>query len=94
MRPRSPLLFLSGSELDRVVWDDGLYELLGVPPTASEDDIRRAYRLKAKQCHPDVNQGDLGAGEHMVRLNSARELLASRTLRLAYDWLRYETLSA
>jgi molecular chaperone DnaJ len=94
MRPRSPLLFLSGSELDRVVWDDGLYELLDVAPTATSEEIARAYRAKAKMCHPDLHQGDARRADIMVRLNRARDLLSSDTLRLAYDWLRYEPRSA
>ena len=85
---RSPLLFLSGSELDTVVWHDGLYELLEVPRHASADEIKRAYRAKAKQMHPDLHGGCGARSESMVRLNRAREVLSSDTLRPAYDWLR------
>jgi curved DNA-binding protein CbpA len=87
-RAHSPLLFLSGGDLGRVVWYDGLYELLGVPASASEDDIKRAYRRQAKRWHPDPHRGDARAAERMVRLNEARELLSCERLRLAYDWLR------
>lgn len=83
---RSPLLFLTGSELDTVVWHDGLYELLDVPRHATHEEIRRAYRQKAKQMHPDIHGGC--RHEAMVRLNKAREVLSSETLRPAYDWLR------
>ena len=85
----SPLLFLSGSELDRVVWNDGAYELLAVNPEASLDEVKRSYRAKAKEVHPDLHQGDPHRAEDMVRLNEARELLSSRKLRRAYDWLRH-----
>ena len=81
----SPLLFLSGSELDRVVGNDGAYELLAVGPEASPEEVKRSYRAKAKEFHPDLHPH---RAEDMVRLNEARELLCSRKLRRAYDWLR------
>ena len=84
----SPLLFLSGGDLGRVVWFDGLYEVLDVPPTATPDEIKRAYRAQAKRWHPDLHSGDAGCSERMVRLNTAREVLSCERLRSAYDWLR------
>src|SRR5262249_35052875 len=64
----SPLRWLSDSELKLVLAADGLYELLDVMPTATDDEIRRAYRSKAKQFHPDLHSGDPGTAEDMLRL--------------------------
>ncbi len=69
------------------------YELLGVEPTATSSDIRRAFRRKAKQVHPDVNfrNGDEFSGHNSLHSVRIRELLhAYRTLinpdaRHAYD---------
>ncbi|MDQ1395028.1 MAG: molecular chaperone DnaJ, partial [Acidimicrobiaceae bacterium] len=67
-----------------------LYDELGVPPGASEADLRRAYRRQARLRHPDVHpthEGD--AEEAMRRLNSAWSVLGDPAARRRYD----ETLS-
>ena len=92
--PSSPLLVLRGSDLHAVIWLDGLYELLDVPPTATREQIKRAYWAKAKQAHPDLYGGDPRKAEDMVRLNRAREVLVTPKLRDAYDWLRPALLGA
>ena len=41
-----------------------LYQILGVSRTASDDDIRRAYKRKAKESHPDLHPGDAAATDN------------------------------
>ena len=55
------------------------YQVLQVAPWASQDEVKRAYRAKAKQHHPDVQGRDRRRVEEMARLNSARELLTTQT---------------
>lgn len=58
------------------------YVVLGVGPTASEDEIRLAYRTMAKRCHPDVSGG---SAQRMVDLNQAYETLGDSARRARYD---------
>ena len=51
------------------------YQVLGVQPGASEDDIRQAYRRLAKQYHPDLNPGDETAARKMNEINQAYDQL-------------------
>ena len=51
------------------------YQVLGVSPNASEDEIRQAYRRLAKQYHPDLNPGDKTAAQKMNEINEAYDLL-------------------
>lgn len=58
-----------------------LYQTLGVNPTATLDDIKRAYRQECFRCHPDKG----GSHEQMVALNEAWEILSDQKLRTQYD---------
>ena len=49
------------------------YQILGVSPTASDDEIKSAYRRLAKQYHPDINPGDAEAARKMNEINPAYE---------------------
>ncbi|EIM05018.1 DnaJ-class molecular chaperone with C-terminal Zn finger domain [Planococcus antarcticus DSM 14505] len=57
------------------------YTLLNILPTASEELIKRAYRIQSKELHPD--QG--GNEQQFIQLTEAYEVLSSPTKRKAYD---------
>lgn len=61
------------------------YEILGVPRTASEDDIKKAFRKLARKHHPDVNPGDKSAEEQFKKINEAYEVLSDKEKRAKYD---------
>jgi molecular chaperone DnaJ len=52
---------------------DDPYQVLGVSPDASDDEIKQAYRRLAKKYHPDLNPGDEKAAKEMQRVNAAYE---------------------
>ncbi len=59
-----------------------LYDRLGVPPTASAEEIRRAYRREAVRAHPDTGGADV---VRMVALNDAWRVLREPASRARYD---------
>ena len=61
------------------------YLELGVPRTASADELRRAFRKLAKQYHPDKNQGNKQAEERFKRVSAAFDLLGDEEKRKKFD---------
>ena len=51
------------------------FQILGVSPNASEDEIRQAYRRLAKKYHPDMNPGDATAAQKMNEINAAYDAI-------------------
>ncbi len=63
------------------------YAILGVPRTASQADIKKAYRKLARQHHPDVNKGNAEAERRFKEINEANAVLGDPEKRRAYDTL-------
>lgn len=61
------------------------YDILGVAKTASEQEIKSAYRKLARKYHPDVNQGDKAAESRFKEINEAYEVLSDKEKRSKYD---------
>ena len=61
------------------------YEVLGVAKTATADEIKKAYRKKAIQYHPDRNPGDKEAEEKFKEAAEAYEVLSNADKRARYD---------
>jgi hypothetical protein len=67
------------------------YELLGLPPDASEEAIREAYRRRAKEFHPDQNQAHQEWAEKQFKqLGEAYNVLSEPNQRRAYDRARWQ----
>ena len=63
---------------------NSLYETLGLTSSASESEIKKAYRKLARQYHPDVNK-DAGAEDKFKEVNAAYEVLSDKEKRAKYD---------
>lgn len=61
------------------------YEVLGVSKTATDDELKKAYRKLAKKYHPDLNPGDKEAEKKFKEANEAYEVLSDSTKRARYD---------
>jgi curved DNA-binding protein len=63
------------------------YQILGVPRSASQADIKKAFRKLAREFHPDRNQGDKAAERKFKDVNEANEVLSDPEKRKQYDLL-------
>lgn len=61
------------------------YQTLGVAKTATEDEIKKAYRKLARKYHPDLNPNDAEANKKFQQLNEANEVLSDPDKRKKYD---------
>jgi molecular chaperone DnaJ len=64
------------------------YAVLGVPSTATQDEIKKAYRKLAKKYHPDANANDAKAAERFKELSEANNVLGDAEKRKQYDEMR------
>jgi molecular chaperone DnaJ len=61
------------------------YKVLGVSKSATQDEIKQAYRKLARENHPDANKGDTGAEERFKEISEAYNVLSDETRRKEYD---------
>ncbi len=61
------------------------YKILGVSKTASDEDIKKAYRKLARKLHPDLNPNDKEANKKFQQINEANEVLSDPEKRKKYD---------
>lgn len=62
-----------------------LYQVLGIPQSATDDEIKRAYKTLARRYHPDFNQGNPQAENAFKAVGQAYEVLSDPQKRDAYD---------
>lgn len=79
---------MEGEEEEESKWAKvGYYEILGIEPNATAEEIKKAYRKRARQCHPDknVNNNNNADPEEIKRVIEAKEVLMDPETRNFYD---------
>ena len=66
---------------------ESFYNILGVPETASKDDIKKAYRSLSLKLHPDRNPNNLEAVSKFQKINEAYETLGDEQKKEEYDMM-------
>ncbi len=61
------------------------YKVLGLTPSATDEDIKKAYRTLAKQYHPDTHPNDAAAADKFADINEANTILSDAQARAVYD---------
>ncbi|PYI28267.1 DnaJ domain protein [Aspergillus indologenus CBS 114.80] len=92
MRTLFVLVALTLCLVQLVLAADDYYKTLGLDKSASEKDIKRAYRTLSKKFHPDKNPGDDTAREKFVLIAEAYDILSTPTTRKIYDQYGHEGL--
>ena len=70
------------------------YEILGVDRSAEAEEIKKAYRKKARELHPDANPGDPEAENQFKEVSRAYEVLSDPDTRSRYDRFGEQGLGA
>jgi DnaJ-class molecular chaperone len=70
------------------------YEILGIPKSACDTEIKKAYRTLAVKCHPDKNPDNKQAEEEFKKISEAYSVLTDPEKKLAYDKFGWETVSS
>lgn len=65
------------------------YNTLGIKKTATQDEVRKAFRKLARKYHPDVNPGDKKAEERFKEISEANDVLSDEKKRKVYDQLGF-----
>ena len=77
-----------GLTVQREWFEKDYYAVLGVPSTASQKEITKAYRKLAREFHPDANPNNAAAEERFKEISGAYDVLGDEERRKEYDEVR------